>query len=244
MTLNFRDHDVEDYVALKDMDDTDVGVLDDLDRACLREIGEYLLTTDARQRYAMWLLHKHFEPAEGEVFVERALRSAGTTETAPVKRSAYSMRGLNASGIRFDADPGTGVSLIGLEFTEPSDFDDVAPLGDHDGPVLADIAALLRSHGKIDRFGVKVIRNPLGLSPDELLLETCDTSTRTQHCEKASRDALSSGRTLIETTWRWCVVGGSTTPVVMQECAAGCTPVGEGHDLAHHNTQYDDESNN
>ena len=73
MTLNFRDHDVEDYVALKDMDNTDVGVLDDLDRACLREIGEYLVTTGAWQRYAMWLLHKHFEPAEGEVFVERAL---------------------------------------------------------------------------------------------------------------------------------------------------------------------------
>ena len=60
--LTIRDHDVEDYVALRDMDATDVGTLSEDDRACLDELGDYLVSTDAFQRFAIWLLHKHFEP--------------------------------------------------------------------------------------------------------------------------------------------------------------------------------------
>ena len=50
-----RDHTVEDYAALLEMDATDVGILADDDHACLRELGEYLVTTAASQRYAVWL---------------------------------------------------------------------------------------------------------------------------------------------------------------------------------------------
>ena len=45
--LMMRDHGVGDYVALPDMDATDVGVLSDDDRDCLDELGDYLVTTDA-----------------------------------------------------------------------------------------------------------------------------------------------------------------------------------------------------
>jgi hypothetical protein len=65
--LQIRDHGVADYQALPDMDATDVGTLGDDDRACLAEIGEYLVATKAWQRFAVWLLHKHFEPAEERV---------------------------------------------------------------------------------------------------------------------------------------------------------------------------------
>jgi hypothetical protein len=40
--LQIRDHGVEDYAALFDMDATDVGVMTEDDRACLDELGEYL----------------------------------------------------------------------------------------------------------------------------------------------------------------------------------------------------------
>ena len=73
--LTMRDHGVDDYTVLRDMDGTDVGVLGGDDRACLDELGQYLVATDAWQRFAVWLLHKHFEPARGEVFVERAIRA-------------------------------------------------------------------------------------------------------------------------------------------------------------------------
>ncbi len=85
--LAVRDHRADDYAALKDMDLTDVGLLDDSDHACLREIGAYLTTTDAWRRFAIWLLHKHFEPLPGEIFVERSMPRTGTTETTPMQRS-------------------------------------------------------------------------------------------------------------------------------------------------------------
>jgi hypothetical protein len=240
--LRIREHGVADYESLKDMDHTDVGELDDSDRACLQEIGDYLATTDAWQRFAVWLLHKHFEPADGEVFVERALPAMGKTETSPMRRSSFAGDGLFASGLRFDGGA-DGVALVGLEYSEPADFGDVVPVGDIDEEVLASVADRLQSHGKLDRFGIKVIRNPLGLTEEQILLETCDTSTRTQYCDIGSRGAMVADRTIIETTWRWRVTEGETSPVVMQECSAGCSPVGEGHDLAHHNTQYDGDSN-
>jgi hypothetical protein len=238
--LAVRDHRAEDYAALKDMDLTDVGVLDDSDRACLREIGEYLTTTDAWRRFAIWLLHKHFDPLAGEVFVERSRPRTGTTDTTPMQRSAFTFDSLSASAIRFGDDIDTDLHLVGLEFSELSSFGDVAPLNADDEAVLVGIAERLRSHGKIDRFGVKLIRNPLGLSEDQLLLETCDPATRTQYCEIGSREALPSDRSIIETTWRWRLTQGTSHPVVMQQCTAGCTPAAvEGHVLAHDSSGFD-----
>lgn len=245
--LQIREHDIVDYRSLKDMDRTDVGELNDADRACLQDIGDLLATTDSWQRFAVWLLHKHFEPTDGEVFVERALREAGRTETAPLARSMFPADGLFASGLRFDAssdDDNPAVFLVGLEYSEPADFGGVAPLSPDDEAVLAGIAERLDAHDKLDRFGIKVIRNPLELSQEQLLLETCNTVTRTQTCEISSRADLPTDVSIVETTWRWRVDEAGAAPVVMQECAAGCIPAGEGHDLAHHNTQYDNESNN
>ena len=82
-----RDHGVQDYTELLDMDATDVGVLSEDDRACLDELGEYLVTTESWQRFAVWLLHRHFEPADGEIFVERATPEHQAIETTLVERS-------------------------------------------------------------------------------------------------------------------------------------------------------------
>src|SRR5271169_2687816 len=99
--LTMRDHGVEDYATLHDMDATDVGVLREDDRDCLDELGQYLVATDAWQRFAIWLLHKHFEPAHGEVFVERAITAPRKIETTPVERSAFPKQGLSTTAIRF-----------------------------------------------------------------------------------------------------------------------------------------------
>ena len=94
--LTMRDHDVKDYADLPDMDGSDVGVLTADDQACLNEMGQYLATTDAWQRFGIWLLHKHFEPAIGEVFVEQLSDSPRGTLTSPLERTS----GLNATAIR------------------------------------------------------------------------------------------------------------------------------------------------
>jgi hypothetical protein len=235
--LTMRDHGVQDYAALRDMDATDVGVLTEDDRACLEELGQYLASSDAWRRFAIWLLHKHFEPERGEVFVERAILEPRKTETALIDRSALAE--LRTTAIRFDPTVRAGVGVVGMEFAEPADFGADAPLSDDDEAVLAGIAERLAVHGKTDRFGVRLIRNPLGLSDNELLHETCDSANRTLHCDVAERDEISADRAVIETTWRWRVVHGEIRPTVMQDCTVVCVRAGEGHDVAHDSTTPD-----
>jgi hypothetical protein len=226
--LTMRDHGVQDYAVLPDMDGTDVGVLNDDDRDCLAELGQYLATTDAWNRFGIWLLHKHFEPSDGEVFVEQLAHSPRGTRTAPIERTAD----LTATAIRFDGSVDAGVGAIGMEFAAPVDFGDTAPFSEEDEAILAGIAERLEASGKIDRFGVRLIRNPLGLTETEVLHETSDSSDRTLHCIVSDRDALVPENT-IETTWRWRVVEGESQPMVMQECTVGCVRIGEGHDINH-----------
>ena len=241
--LTMRDHGVQDYETLHDMDATDVGVLGEDDRACLDELGQYLVATDAWQRFAIWLLHKHFEPASGEVFVERAIAKPRRIETTPNDRSAFSTPRLNATAIRFDPSVSSGVCVVGMEFAEPADFGATEPLSADDEAVLAGIAERLQAHGKIERFGVRLIRNPLGLSAHELLVETCDSEQRTLYSDVSERGLVVAPKT-IETTWRWRVVQGTGEPTVMQECQAQCVAaVAEGHDIRHQNFLDDDFGN-
>jgi len=230
--LKVRDHGVKDYVALRDMDATDVGVLTDEDRSCLDELGEYLVSTDAWQRFAIWLLHKHFEPDAGEVFVERVLSGPRRIETGPIERPAFSAHGLSATAIRLDGEIGSGVGVIGMEFAEPADFGSVAPLSADDEAALAGIADRLQVHGKTQRFGVRLIRDPLGLSDGEVLLETCDAAERTLHCRVTERDRLPIHKT-VETSWRWKPGLGDAGATVMQECLAACVQESDGHSYAH-----------
>jgi hypothetical protein len=237
--LTMRDHDVNDYVALADMDATDVGELSEDDRACLDELGEYLVATDAWQRFGIWLLHKHFEPAPGEVFVERAIHTTRETETSPVARSVFAAQGLSTTSIRFDDAVGAGVGIVGMEFAEPAHFGDTSALSDDDEAVLGGIVERLQARGKVERFGVRLIRDPLGLAEDEVLHETCDSAQRTLHCTVGERYALLADQTTIQTAWRWKVVAGHAAPTVMTECTATCKRVGEGHDIAHQHYEED-----
>jgi len=241
--LSVRDHGVEDYEALPHMDTTDVGDLREEDQACLEELGQYLVTTEAWERFGIWLLHKHFEPAPGEVFVEHTVREPRKTETTPVERSTFPQRALSTTAIRFDDATDNGVAVVGMEFAAQDDLAGAAPLGDGDEAVLSGIAERLRAHDKIGRFGVRLIRNPLELSDGEMLHETCDSTTRTMTCTVGQRDAMLADVATVQTAWRWRLVQGGTDTVVMQDCTAGCVRVGEGHDLAHNVSGTDDFDN-
>src|SRR5215813_12420101 len=104
--LVMREHGVNDYAELAEMDSTDVGTLTDDDRECLREIGAYLVATDAWHRFAIWLLHKHFEPMAGEVFVERVNVRRRQTRTTPVQRAEFGQSELLPTALRFDGIDG------------------------------------------------------------------------------------------------------------------------------------------
>jgi hypothetical protein len=241
--LTVRDHGVADYAVLPDMDVTDVGELREDDRVCLKQLGQYLVTADAWRRFGIWLLHKHFEPETGEVFVEHTMRAPRKSETTPIERAAFAHRELSTTAIRFDDSVRRGVGVIGMEFAQTDDFGDALPLSDDDETVLAGIAERLRAHDKIERFGVRLIRNPLDLAEHELLHETCDRATRTLHCAVGQRGAMFADQNLIQTAWRWRVVHGGTDTVVMQDCTAGCVRVGAGHDIGHTAAGTDDFDN-
>ncbi|WP_422744899.1 hypothetical protein ACN27E_22695 [Mycobacterium sp. WMMD1722] len=233
--LNVRDHGVEDYSALRDMDKTDVGFLSDDDRQCIDEIGRYLVEAGAAQRFALWLLHKHFDPRPGEVFVERFFTAPRRTETSLVARADYGSTALHPTAFRFDGSVTSGVGVIGMEFAEADDFGPVTPVGAEDEAVLAGVAERLAAHGKTERFGVKLIRDPLDLLEQELLLETCDSTLRTLYCDVTARDAVrAEGARTIETSWRYQVSDGDGGTIVMRECISLCIrEVDGGHESDH-----------
>ena len=67
--LTIRDHNVEDYATLRDIDATNVDVLDEADGACLDQLGQFLVSTDGWRRFAIWLtadvrVREHDDPAK------------------------------------------------------------------------------------------------------------------------------------------------------------------------------------
>lgn len=219
--LSIRDHGVEDYVELLDMDATDVGQLDEDDRACLDELGRYLIATQAWQRFAVWLLHKHFEPNTGEVFVERGVMSPPQTYTRAIDRTAFPTGGLNPTALRFDSEGGSEVSVIGMEFATPADFGSTAPVNPADEAVLSGLRERLHARGKTDRFGVQLIRDHLRLPAEHIWSETCSLTERFLYCRAVDtrREDTSSS---VETTWRWEPVYSADGRVVMDKCTKSC----------------------
>jgi hypothetical protein len=210
--LRMRNHNVDDYAALPEISSTDVGVLSDDDRACLDEIGQFLVTHDAWQRFAIWLLHKHFDPAPGEVFVERVITSRRRIDTAPLASSAVGGRRLTMTALRFDDLERSGVNVIGMEFADPTEAGSPVPVVADDEAALVGMAERLRAHHKTGRFGVRLIHDPLGVSDRELLLETADPAARTVHFDIAGREAIQRGDIVVETTWQWKPVESKRRP--------------------------------
>ncbi|KZS82565.1 hypothetical protein B4U45_00820 [Mycobacterium persicum] len=234
--LSLRDHRVEDYTELADMDGTDVGVLTADDRACLSDLGAYLVAAGAWHRFGVWLLHKHFDPEPGEVFVERVIDWPPQTHTTPIERNAFSPAGLRATAVRFDSEHDCGMSLVGMEFAGPADFGDTAPINDSDDEVLAGLAQRLHDHGKIDRFGVRLIRNPSKLSETKVFSETCDPWRRALHCDVIDRTQTPDNA--IETYWQCkptlTETGPTATLTFLTGCRQFCTPLGSGVHHHHH----------
>ena len=123
--------------------------------------------------------------------------------------------------MRFDPDVSSGVGIIGMEFADPGDFGSTSSVSHDDEAVLTGIAERLRAHGKTERFGVRLIRNPLGLSDDEVLVETCDIADRTLHCSVGERDGVSADNN-VETTWLWRPNPSETGREVTLYCTMMC----------------------
>jgi hypothetical protein len=77
---------------------------------------------------------------------------------------------------------------------------DVAPLGDQDREVLAEIRAVLEKHGALERFGVNLIHRHFELLEGEVLLEATEMDSRRQIVE-VRPEAEVVGGDVIATQW-------------------------------------------
>jgi hypothetical protein len=72
-----------------------------------------------------------------------------------------------------------------------------------------------------------LIRNPLGLSENEVLVETCDFAHRTLECSVSKRDGLSTDNN-VETTRQWKPGPSTSGPKVHRYCSLICGSLPDG----------------
>lgn len=91
--------------------------------------------------------------------------------------------------------------LLSSELPQSPDISAVNPRSEHDAPLFAELAEVLRKHDAIDRFGVVLLHEHFDVHPGECLLETTDVETRTQTIRPVSYQEL-EGQDYTETSWR------------------------------------------
>jgi hypothetical protein len=169
--IALRRHNSQDYAGLPDIDDprTQNLTTDDID--CLDEIGDLLVGTQANERFGASLLHRHFPVLTNELFVEEIDHEAQAVTLSPksvVRDPVY------AINFRFTKHSGLigRPELIGLEYIPEVALHKVEPVGEKDAEVLAGLHEILARREKLDRFGIRLIHNPLDLDDDWALLES------------------------------------------------------------------------
>ncbi len=102
----------------------------------------------------------------------------------------------------------------------------VIPFGPDDQECFDEVAAVLRKHGAIHRFGLPLLHRHFGLADGEVLVESVDVDNRTLTMRPMSAESLTNG---IETAWRL------DDQVTMQRCETQCVPERDYQGQPYHN---------
>jgi hypothetical protein len=81
------------------------------------------------------------------------------------------------------------------------DISEVQPLSEKDEPLIKEIAAVLKKHNAIDRFGLTLLHQHFDTSDDEVMVEATDVDNRTQTIAPMPKVAIGD-MPVIETAWR------------------------------------------
>lgn len=81
------------------------------------------------------------------------------------------------------------------------DISEVMPLTIKDQPMVDEIYQVLKKHGAEKRFGLTLLHKHFDIAPDEMLIESVDTETRTQTVKPYKKNELQEYN-FIETAWR------------------------------------------
>ena len=105
-----------------------------------------------------------------------------------------------------------------MDWAPLADIDDVAPLGEADAECLQEIYAVLKRHGKHERFGVTLLHKHFPVNDDEVMLEHTDTANRRLELRPARKDSPEVARS-VQTSWRLTEVNG---PELNTACYRRC----------------------
>jgi hypothetical protein len=173
----------------------------------------------ANERFGATLLHSHFPVRDDEILVEEAQVDSQLITLRPLSGA---WPGLTATSVCFEG-VGDAFSLVGLEFTPEDSLMDVRPLGGQDRDVLADLREVLHRHGKIGRFGVRLLHDPLELG-GRVLLETCDSASRVLACRTTTEDDPGFAGA-VPTLFQWEAVWAHDDLTTGQGCMQFCKSI-------------------
>lgn len=238
--ISLRRHEPEDYARFPHIDVPGVGELTDDDRLCLAELGEYVVGREASDRFGASLLHRHFDLNEAETLVEDVDRTARRLRLQPVIDARSD---LSAVSLSFNSNETNGedLSIVGLEYASPAALGPVMPIGQDDWGILQGFRDILAKHNKLQRFGLRLLHDPLDCGED-VLSETCNLSRRQLTCSVVSREDPALERS-IQTVFRWKRIFKLDDDglIAAQECLTICkrycnSVIGQGHTEGHDET--------
>jgi hypothetical protein len=218
--LNIRKHRFEDYARLPNIDAAGVGDLDQSDLACLDEVGDNLVAAGRHERLGLTLLHNHFPVGDDETLVEEIDIVEKVLTLRPKRNSAQR---LTATSVCFEStDNQRADQLIGLEYAEITVLSGVKPFDATDREIITQIGRIILNHGKIRRFGIRLLHDPLNVA-DCILLETSDVTNRILTSRPMTVDEVAL-RESIPTVFSWRLLGehGEADQVITQTCMQMC----------------------
>jgi hypothetical protein len=99
------------------------------------------------------------------------------------------------------------------------DLLDLDPLGDADRACLAELREVLARHERLNRFGIALLHSHFALAEDELLMETCDPSSRTLTIRPEREASQTADGRIIATQWEF---GAGDDVLATLVCRVGC----------------------
>ena len=109
------------------------------------------------------------------------------------------------------------------------DIEDVEPINDSDLDCLAEVSAVLKRHGKRERFGVALLHKHFEMASDELLLEHTDAQARVLTIKPVKQGEAGES---IETIWELGDSGDDRK--VFMGCRQSCSKDVQGNHNSFH----------
>lgn len=103
-----------------------------------------------------------------------------------------------------------GLVMRPMKWAPLENVDDVEPIGAADADCLRELHAVLKRHGREERFGVTLLHKHFPMNDDEVLLEHTDATTRSLTLRPAKLDSAEVARSM-QISWKLTEDQGAVT---------------------------------